>query len=286
MRISGIAQAALLVSAAVFMPQAADAADIGATPYEVPAETVSGRLPAVSGINGKLEGLGGVVDDEGLAAAGLSISVPVPFIPFLGVQVDGIAGTWDSDELYGGALHIFMRDPAFGLLGAYGDWTYVSPEHYGRVGAELEIYHGQFSFEGVAGGSFGQNVETDFFDEIALAYYITDDFRVSAGHIYSQLGNQAKIGAEYLLPFDSPIGVSVFAEGRAGEEDYYGAWAGVRLYAGREQKSLIRRHREDDPRSRLPSSLAPLTNCGLKTGEGAFCGKDSDLDFDQNGNPI
>lgn len=237
------------------------------------------RLPAVSDINAKVEGLGGVIDGEALGAIGGSISVPVPFIPFMGIQVDTLIGNWDSDLLSAGALHIFLRDPDIGLIGAYGDWTYVSPEHYGRVGAEIEVYFGRFNLEGVVGGSFGQNVETEFFDDVAVAFYPVDDLRVSLGHVYSQLGHQGKVGAEYLLPFQAGyVATSIFAEGRYGEDDYHGAWAGLRFYVAPQQKSLIRRHREDDPRSRLPSSIAPLTNCGFKNGEGAFCGSDSDLD--------
>ncbi|MCB1491252.1 MAG: hypothetical protein KDJ77_05550 [Rhodobiaceae bacterium] len=267
------------LAVALAMSAAAHAADTYTPSNAYDPGTVAGRMPAVSGINGKLVGLGGVIDGSAVGAAIGSISVPVPFIPIMGVQVDTLAGTWDSDPLYGGALHIFFRDPSIGLLGAYGEWTYVSPEHYGRVGAELEIYLGRFSFEGVAGGSFGQNVDDSFFDEVDLAYYVTDDFRVSAGHVYSQLGHQGKLGVEYQLPWSTgPIGVSAFGEGRIGENDYYGAWAGLKLYFGKEQKSLIRRHREDDPRTRYPSSIAPLTNCGIKTGAGKYCGSDDDFD--------
>lgn len=37
-----------------------------------------------------------------------------------------------------------------------------------------------------------------------------------------------------------------FAEGRISENDYEGIWCGVTFYIG-DDKSLIRRHREDDP---------------------------------------
>jgi len=40
---------------------------------------------------------------------------------------------------------------------------------------------------------------------------------------------------------------SLFAEGRFGEGDFHGVWAGLRFYFGQKDKSLIRRHREDDP---------------------------------------
>lgn len=40
---------------------------------------------------------------------------------------------------------------------------------------------------------------------------------------------------------------SLFIEGRLGEGNFQGAWAGLRIYSGKSDKPLIRRHREDDP---------------------------------------
>ena len=40
---------------------------------------------------------------------------------------------------------------------------------------------------------------------------------------------------------------ALFAEGRIGEDDFQGVWGGIRFYFGQKDKSLIRRHREDDP---------------------------------------
>ena len=34
---------------------------------------------------------------------------------------------------------------------------------------------------------------------------------------------------------------------RAGEGSFHGVWGGVRFYFGQKDKTLIRRHREDDP---------------------------------------
>ena len=60
----------------------------------------------------------------------------------------------------------------------------------------------------------------------------------------------AAAGVEYQLQSNFfGGGTSVFAEGRVGEDDYAAVWAGVRLYLGAGEKSLIRRHREDDPGS-------------------------------------
>jgi hypothetical protein len=40
---------------------------------------------------------------------------------------------------------------------------------------------------------------------------------------------------------------SAFVEGRVGSNQFEGIWGGLRVYFGQKEKSLIRRHREDDP---------------------------------------
>jgi hypothetical protein len=40
---------------------------------------------------------------------------------------------------------------------------------------------------------------------------------------------------------------ALFAEARFGEHSDHGAWGGLRFYFGQKDKTLIRRHREDDP---------------------------------------
>ena len=46
---------------------------------------------------------------------------------------------------------------------------------------------------------------------------------------------------------DTGVPVSLKLDGRVGEEGFASVMAGVSLYFGGEDKSLIRRHREDDP---------------------------------------
>ena len=47
---------------------------------------------------------------------------------------------------------------------------------------------------------------------------------------------------------DTGIPASITVEGRLGEDGFTSVMAGLSLYFGGEDKSLIRRHREDDPR--------------------------------------
>jgi hypothetical protein len=53
-------------------------------------------------------------------------------------------------------------------------------------------------------------------------------------------------------------GLTVFFDGAVHDDENYRALGGVRYYFG-ESKSLIRRHREDDPRNNLIRSFANST---------------------------
>lgn len=221
-------------------------------------------LPAVSGVNGKLALQGGSFDEEGFGVATGSISLPLG--TSFGFQADGLAGVRDGDFVGGIAGHLFWRDPAFGLLGAYG--SYVRRDDIdadiSRLAIEGEYYWNQWSVEAIIGAEFldADNAivadDTNFFDFVDVSYYATEDLKLSVGHRYTGERHAAALGVEYQLQqtvFDQ--GVSLFAEGRIGEEDYKGIWAGARIYLG-DNKSLIRRHREDDPRNRLTDDLIDL----------------------------
>ena len=77
------------------------------------------QLPAVDGVNGTGAILGGSNDTKGLFAGTGSLAVPLG--TQYGAEFDGMAGGFDSRFLGGGAAHLFWRNPAQGLLGAYGD---------------------------------------------------------------------------------------------------------------------------------------------------------------------
>ena len=237
-------------------------------------------LPAVDGFNGKLEGFGGWGESKGFRSGsdfvggGLgSLSLPVGHS--FGFQLDGMAATRQGDFVGGAAGHLFTRDPSSHLIGLYGSgvgFDDPSRTRSYKIGAEAEAYLGRFTLSGVAGyehvdakkaflgldGS-GARVFSDpkdggsFFDQLDVSFYPTDDLKLSAGHRYVGRKHAAALGVEALMPVGG-VGVSAFAEGRIGEEDYKAAWAGVKIYFG-EDKSLIRRHRESDPPNRLKDDL-------------------------------
>lgn len=207
-------------------------------------------LPAVSGINGKFALNGGVFDEEGAAVLSGALSVPVGHA--FGLQLDGMAGAVDGEFVGGGGAHLFWRDPSTALLGVYGSYTHFDAVdgYVARLGVEGEYYWNNWTVSALVGAEFVENEtedETDFFVFSDLSYYATDNLELSIGHRYTSERHVGALGVEFQLDqtlFSS--GVSLFAEGRIGEDDYQAAWGGIRFYLG-EEKTLIRRHREDDP---------------------------------------
>ncbi|WP_306257915.1 hypothetical protein [Pararhizobium sp. IMCC21322] len=241
-------------------------ASFAADLYVEGAPAIPTVLPAVSGVNGKISVEGGLFDEEGFGA--LSGSISLPLGQSFGVQIDGSVGTLDEEFFGSAGGHLFWRDPAYGLLGIYGSFTAIDgiDGEVSRIGVEGEYYWNQITLKGVVGAEFidvdapANYDETNFFAFSDLSYYAMDDLELSVGHRYTGEKHALALGVEYQLNqqvFSS--GVSLFAEGRIGEDNYQGAWAGVRMYLG-DNKSLIRRHREDDPTDWAEDNLFGIVN--------------------------
>jgi hypothetical protein len=216
---------------------------------------------AVDGINGKVAGFGGSFASKGIYGGIGSLTLPLGCE--FGAQIDGTAGSFDGRFLGSIGGHLFWRNPAKGLLGVYGSYTHwdqVGGVHANHIGPEAEWYSGQWTLQGVAGVESGNTasatigsliqtyeVKTRFFDQVNLAYYLQDNFKVFVGHRYLGGKNALALGGEYGILMSRGVMAALFAEGRVGEGDFHGVWGGVRFYFGQKDKTLIRRHREDDP---------------------------------------
>jgi len=249
-----------IAALAAALPGAALAAD----PYSL---SYPSQMPAVSAVNGKLGLFGGSVGGE--TAIGLNGSLAFPLHDQFGAQVDGLFGTAGGGVFYGAAGHLFWRDPSVGFLGGYASYVGwgdgvttiggvddaplydIAGARVARVGIEGEAYLGRLSLEAAAAYQAGSN--TGFAGRTALAYYATDDLRLDIGYNYLQgPGGSFTAGAEWQL---SNTGSTVFADAAYKSSDSWSAVGGIRMYFGGEQKSLIRRHREDDPDNLLPGDL-------------------------------
>jgi hypothetical protein len=252
------------------------------------ADSAYGSLPAVSALNFKGEGAG-IAANDGRAPSGVHAnnvfggygagSLTFPLGHDFGASVDAVLGSADSDPFVGAASHLFWRDPSTALVGVYGSLAYADKptnavgkfdDVFAKLGLTTELYLGRASVEMLGGWETGGPLNNSiyaygpggrrnrFFDQIDFAYYPVDDWRVSLGQRYSQGQDLFTAKTEY--QFDNPNlrGVSVFAEGDLGEHNYRAAIAGVRFYLGQD-KTLIRRHREDDPPIYLTEDLRQLS---------------------------
>ena len=230
-------------------------------PIDPPFETGS-PLPAVSGVNVSMDFFGGASDGGDIAGSNVSLALPLGFRT--GTQIDILAARLDEEFFGSISDHLFWRDPSRGLVGLYG--SYAHYEGFGgveawRLAAEGEIYLGRTTIRalaGVEGGDadrvtttdfiFDYEIDQRFFDKVDLVFYPSDDLQIFVGHRYTGGEHAIAAGAEYLWrSHGEGMTPSTFIEGRIGEDDDEAIWAGLRLYFGSSDKSLIRRHREDDP---------------------------------------
>jgi hypothetical protein len=231
-------------------------------------------VQAVDGVNGKVAALGGSFADSTVYAGAGSLSLP--FGCELGIQIDGTAGSFDSRFFASLGGHLFWRNPTEGLLGLYGsysDWDQAGGVHVAHAGPEAEWYLGQWTLQGTAGVEFGNNTsatigsttlnfdtKTRFYDQLNLRYYLQDNFDVYAGHRYLGGDNALALGGEWGIPMAHGVMASLFAEGQIGQDNFHGVWGGLRFYFGEKDKSLIRRHREDDPTNWSIGDFGALSN--------------------------
>jgi hypothetical protein len=287
-----------IIGASFVAPMTASAADLS---VKAPLSPAPGLIaPAVDGVNWKFGGLGGSLAHRSLYGAQGAVSIPVG--AQYGVQIDGAAGAFD--ERFFGAIggHFFWRDPARGMLGFYGSfthWNEFGGVRVGQVAGEGEAYFGPFTIRALAGVEFGNSasqtttftsgittttivdsydIKTRFFDKINLSYYLNENLKVFVGHRYLGGKNALALGGELAWRVNGPLMASAFIEGRIGENDFEGVWGGLRFYWGQKDKTLIQRHRQDDPIEWVPETLFSIINNGTTLPPVTTCNQSSDAD--------
>jgi hypothetical protein len=250
--------------------------------------------PAVSGMNAKIAAIGGVADMDDVSSEEIGLvtgSVTVPLGHAYGLQIDGLAGDHGGDFVGGVGGHLFWRDPTVGLLGLTGAYAAsdsgsfssstvvttvgltttttvttatTSDREIVRLGGEGEYYFGSVTLGGNAGYQFGQGIENGFYGIASLRGYLTDDLALAVSAHYAEgSGASVSVGAEFQPGLGGLPGLAVFADATAGRDDFMQALFGIRYYFGA-PKSLIDRHRRDDPTANLiqdavATSLVPVT---------------------------
>ncbi len=224
-----------------------------------------GRLetkPAVSEINGKLSVLGSTSSFGDIYGVDGSFSAPLGHS--LGLQIDGLAARLDTDNLdsasaFGAGTHLFWRDPDRGLLGVYGHYVTTDAADsvsFRAIGFEAEAYLDRYTLSAIIGAEGGRISGTEFgqidygtniFSSAFLYYYPTDDLSLSVGHRYVLKQNLIQAGAEWMPRYAALGDSSLYMAFSYDTDDETTVLVGLQRYFGQKGKSLIRRHREDDP---------------------------------------
>ena len=231
-----------------------------------PATWLPQSMPAVDGVNAKIDGYGGGAShtDGFYGATG---SLAFPLAQQWGAQIDGRVQNADGIGSYGVAGHLFWRDPSIGLVGAYGSYSHWNGRDVARIGhvstntshiaAQGEYYAGRWTLSALAGIEMvsvdapvalgAVSIPNRFVDSIRASYYVTDNFKLSIGHVYSSGTHGLTLDAEHGFALGGGRMASLFGQARFAEEGRNAVLGGLRVYFGQRDKTLIDRHRQDDP---------------------------------------
>lgn len=217
------------------------------------------REPAVSTLNVKATAQAGPVNDEGSWLGVVALTAPIS--NEWGVQGEAGVFGFDGDPAYGLAGHVFTRDPAQYLLGAFGAWAHEDnlDADAGRIGVEGEYYLEHLTFIANTGYQFGDNVVSDtWFGEARVSWYATDDFAISGGVAFDEDTAITEFGAEWLIGGGSALpGLALRGDVLIGDNDFDSVLGGIVYYFGPDA-SLKDRHRKQDPESALFDLLAAV----------------------------
>ena len=233
------------------------------------------ELPAVDGINARFSVAKSFDETEILWGEG-SLTIPLGHRFGLQLDVGAVeleAGMFDI-PIYGASVHFFWRDPARGLIGVYADTIHITDFggfggiNFHGVALETEQYWDRVTFENHLGINDGDYIDPAFFSRSTIAYYPLDALRLHVGHVYGRDHHTFTLGGEWGLGTIRHAATSLFVDSTISEGGDMAALTGFRVYLGRSNKSLIRRHREDDPnQTAIRGSLPGFGGAGL---EGPF----------------
>lgn len=225
------------------------------------AETAAQEAPAVSAPNAKIAFEAGALDLPAPAflshAAG---TLTLPLGDRFGLQADLSLAAAPGFSA-GGALHLFTRDPQGYLLGGALGLVRTPGALVVAAGPEAELYFDRWTLEAWGGLSYvhpaGGPDRVAPFVMADVATYPIDNLRLSLGLSLVDGYGALHGGAEYLLE-GAGLPLALTADARLGADGAVRASLGLKAFLGGTPKSLLRRHREDDPSDRGAALYAAL----------------------------
>ena len=219
------------------------------------------NAPAVSKTNARLSASGIYADDNRIDAKygeALSGSVATPLGHEFGVQADGLVANRQARDVAGIGGHLFWRDPSTGLVGLTASDTTADIKgpkgHLGiaRFGGEGQLYSGPFTFAAQSGYQEGHHVKNGYYGSLTGYWYADPNMRFGLGAANDPVRDTTGLlDVEYMPRIQGLPGMALFADGRAGDNEFAAAQFGVRFYFG-QHKSLEAGDREDASMLSLP----------------------------------
>ncbi|MDE3066184.1 MAG: hypothetical protein KGJ60_01390 [Verrucomicrobiota bacterium] len=245
---------------------------VGILSFAMSGVSLAQTPPAVSGLNGKFDYAGGMMNS--FAGHNFDASLGLPVAHQFGFQADGLYSRISNLDFYGGAGHLFWRDPNIGLLGLTGGYLNRNGSdavNTFQAGVEGAYYLKRFTFGAFAGvgqikyanpAPFINTHPTRFVGTVSAGFYPIDDLLVSASYMTAFRNNLV----EGALEFQTPIrGLALTGEAALGDHGYDHLLFGIRYYFGA-KKSLRARHRQDDPPGLMHQILYGLGLYGAEFG--------------------
>ncbi len=226
----------------------AQATYIAAHPSTSEAALLAPNLPAVAYVNGWVgASLGGVhaVNSGGLLVLGKG-GITFPLGHAFGIQADVFDGVVVHKNLQAADSYLFWRAPAQGFLSGhvkYQESNHVYETLYGLRG-DAYIYNWTLSAEGGGVHTNVQGANETGYGEVYANWYPMPDLKLFANYLRVKQDNVFQVGGEYQLGLKYLPGLSIFVDGGVGDHNLRYGFLELRYYFG-ENKTLIRRHRED-----------------------------------------
>ena len=195
--------------------------------------------------------LGGKIDSDKTGLLGGAVALPLG--DKFGFQLDGAYGEIDNNTVWGTAGHMFWRNPNQGLFGIIASTSNFERTNENnsdidvqRYGVEGEYYLETTTIASSLGYQTG-DVNDTIYASLDFRHYFTNNLLGEIGVNGSSNDRVGRFAFEY-APTDL-LGnrSSLFFDAGFGTDRFDYALTGIRIYFGESDKSLKRRHREDDP---------------------------------------
>lgn len=177
--------------------------------------------------------------DDNWQALGLNATAPLG--QSVSSQVQAAIGT---DDYYGLAGHLFLRDENIGTLGTFGSYETMLDEEMLRFGLRGEAYINGATLGGQVGQQSG-SVKDGLLLEGDVTIYPSSTFALRSGFEKSPEKSFGRGGIEWQPAFSMAPGLSIFSDAQFDSDGFDRVMLGFKLHFGSQGATLMERDRRN-----------------------------------------